>query len=98
MENDWMATVRKTFKKGRLSNPSYLYKNALQDAKKYYKKGKNKGAEVIDTGKEVTTNVFKKVKKVTKKTRKALSRKVKKLMNKSKPYNKNKRRTNKNRK
>ncbi len=35
----WTDTVKKTFKQGRLTNPSYQFKDALKDAKKFYTKG-----------------------------------------------------------
>ena len=44
----WTDTVKKTFKQGRLTNPAYQFKNALKDAKKYYKKGKTVTAVLFD--------------------------------------------------
>ena len=40
--SSWIDTVKETFKKGRLSNPSYQFKDALKDAKKYITKEKMK--------------------------------------------------------
>lgn len=37
----WTDTVKKTFEQGRLTNPTYQFKDALKDAKKFYNKGKN---------------------------------------------------------
>lgn len=37
----WNETVKKTFEQGRLTNPTYQFKDALKDAKKFYNKGKN---------------------------------------------------------
>jgi len=48
----WTDTVKKTFKQGRLTNPAYQFKNALKDAKKYYKKGKTVTVDAVKkTGK-----------------------------------------------
>ena len=46
----WTDTVKKTFKEGRLSNPKYQFKDALKDAKKFYKKGE---VAVVDAAKEI---------------------------------------------
>lgn len=81
MNDNWMTTVKKTFKQGRLSNPSYLYKDALKDAKKYYKKGKAKTGDVLEQGKDIAMVAVKKARKV----RKNISRKLKKLSMKKKP-------------
>ena len=35
----WNETVKKTFEQGRLTNPTYQFKDALKDAKKFYNKG-----------------------------------------------------------
>ena len=61
----WTDTVKKTFKQGRLSNPSYQFKDALKDAKKFYKKGE---VAVVDAAKKTS----KVVRKTAKKTGKAL--------------------------
>ena len=34
----WNETVKKTFEQGRLTNPTYQFKDALKDAKKFYNK------------------------------------------------------------
>lgn len=85
MNDNWMTTVKKTFKQGRLSNPSYLYKDALKDAKKYYKKGKAKTGDVLEQGKDIAMVAVKKARKVSRKVRKNISRKLKKLSMKKKP-------------
>jgi|TARA_B110000008_G_scaffold218035_1_gene217746 single-stranded DNA-binding protein len=93
----WTDTVKKTFKEGRLSNPSYQFKDALKDAKKYYKKGEG---VIVETAtktekvvKKVAKKTAKKVSKVARKTKKALKSRLNKRGRKS-----NKRRSNKNRK
>ena len=69
----WTDTVKKTFKQGRLSNPSYQFKDALKDAKKFYKKG-----EALAVG------AVKKTGKVAFKVKKGVSKKLRKSMKKAK--------------
>ena len=80
----WNDTVKKTFKQGRLSNPSYQFKDALKDAKKFYNKGeaaaigavKKTGKVALKVKKGVTKKLRKSMKKakgLTKKARKAIS-------------------------
>lgn len=69
----WTDTVKKTFKQGRLSNPSYQFKDALKDAKKFYKKG-----EALAVG------AVKKTGKVAFKVKKGISKKLRKSMQKAK--------------
>jgi hypothetical protein len=80
----WTDTVKKTFKQGRLSNPSYQFKDALKDAKKYYKKGKEKTGDVLEQGKDIAMVAVKKARKVSRK----VSKKVRKSMNKLKGLSK----------
>lgn len=84
MNDNWMTTVKKTFKQGRLSNPSYQFKDALKDAKKYYKKGKEKTGDVLEQGKDIAMVAVKKARKVSRK----VSKKVRKSMNKLKGLSK----------
>ena len=65
----WTDTVKKTFKQGRLTNPAYQLKNALKDAKKYYKKGKT-----------VTVDAVKKTGKHARKLKKNVTSRVRKSM------------------
>lgn len=65
----WTDTVKKTFKQGRLTNPAYQFKNALKDAKKYYKKGKT-----------VTVDAVKKTSKHARKLKKTVTSRVRKSM------------------
>tara|TARA_B100001287_G_scaffold253183_1_gene235671 strand:- start:11623 stop:11958 length:336 start_codon:yes stop_codon:yes gene_type:complete len=85
----WNDTVKKTFKQGRLSNPSYQFKDALKDAKKFYNKGeaaaigavKKTGKVALKVKKGVTKKLRKSMKKakgLTKKARKAISFKKRK--------------------
>jgi hypothetical protein len=69
----WTDTVKKTFKQGRLSNPSYQFRDALKDAKKFYKKG-----EALAVG------AVKKTGKVAFKVKKGVSKKLRKSMKKAK--------------
>lgn len=80
----WTDAVMKTFKKGRLSNPSYQFKTALKDAKKYYKKGKEKTGDVLEQGKDIAMVAVKKARNVSRK----VSKKVRKSMNKLKGLSK----------
>ena len=89
----WTDTVKNTFKEGRLSNPSYQFKDALKDAKKYYKKGEGIIVETATKTEKVAKKTAKKVSKVARKTKKALKSRLSKRGRKS-----NKRRSNKNRK
>lgn len=57
---EWADTVKKTFEQGRLTNPTYQFKDALRDAKKFYKKGKNAAMKA-------KSNVTYRVKKMMKK-------------------------------
>ena len=84
MNDNWMTTVKKTFKQGRLSNPSYQFKDALKDAKKYYKKGKEKTGDVLEQGKDIAMVAVKKARNVSRK----VSKKVRKSMNKLKGLSK----------
>ena len=89
----WNDTVKKTFEEGRLSNPNYQFKQALKDAKKYYKKGQVAVVDVAEKTGKVVKSAAKKtgraVKKVIKKTRKAFSKKKKgKKYGKSRKYRK----------
>lgn len=65
----WTDAVKKTFKQGRLSNPSYQFKNALVDAKKIYKKGES---VAIDTVKKTSKAAIKVKKNVTSRLRKSM--------------------------
>lgn len=56
----WNDTVKKTFEQGRLTNPTYQFKDALKDAKKFYRKGK-------DVAIKAKSNVTYRVKKMMKK-------------------------------
>jgi len=67
----WTDTVKKTFKQGRLSNPSYQFKDALKDAKKYYTKGT-----------EVAVDAVKKTGKVALKVKKGVTKRLRKSMKK----------------
>jgi hypothetical protein len=69
----WTDTVKKTFKQGRLSNPSYQFKDALKDAKKFYKKGE-----------ALAVSAVKKTGKVAFKVKKGISKKLRKSMKKAK--------------
>lgn len=69
----WNDTVKKTFKQGRLSNPSYQFKDALKDAKKFYKKGE-----------ALAVSAVKKTGKVAFKVKKGISKKLRKSMKKAK--------------
>lgn len=80
----WTDAVMKTFKKGRLSNPSYQFKTALRDTKKYYKKGKVAAMDVAEKGKDIAMVAVKKARKVSRK----VSKKVRKSMNKLKGLSK----------
>lgn len=73
MATEWVNTVKKTFKQGRLSNPAYQFKDALKDAKKYYKKGKETAVDVAKKTKKTTSKYFKKSNKSrkSKKSRKS---------------------------
>lgn len=75
MATEWVNTVKKTFKQGRLSNPAYQFKDALKDAKKYYKKGKETALHVGKKAKKTTSKYFKKSKKSRKSRRSTRSRK-----------------------
>ena len=66
MATEWINTVKKTFKQGRLSNPAYQFRDALKDAKKYYKKGKETAVDVAEKTKKSTSKYFKKSKKARK--------------------------------
>jgi hypothetical protein len=68
----WTDTVSKTFKNGRLSNPAYQFKDALQDAKKFYKKGEVGVVGVAKKTRKVVGKVAKKTGKALRKTGKAL--------------------------
>ena len=79
----WTDTVKKTFKQGRLSNPSYQFKDALKDAKKFYKKGE---VAVVDTAKKtrkVVRKTAKKTGKAMRKTGKAIKSRFKKRSSKN---------------
>jgi hypothetical protein len=69
----WNDTVKKTFKQGRLSNPSYQFKDALKDAKKFYNKGE-----------AVAVGAVKKTGKVALKLKKGATKKLRKSMKKVK--------------
>ena len=69
----WKDTVKKTFKQGRLSNPSYQFKDALKDAKKFYNKG-----EAVAVGAVTKTG------KVALKLKKGATKKLRKSMKKVK--------------
>ena len=72
----YMNTYMKTFKKGRLSNPSYQFKTALRDTKKYYKKGKVAAMDVAEKGVEIAKKAARKSKKVVKKVGKKVGKKL----------------------
>ena len=65
----WTDTVKNSFKQGRLTNPAYQFKNALKDAKKYYKKGKT---VTVDAVKKTGKHARKLKKNVTSRVRKSL--------------------------
>lgn len=66
----WNDTVKKTFEQGRLTNPTYQFKDALKDAKKFYNKGKN-------VAMKTKSNVTYRVKKMMKKGKKSGSKRSK---------------------
>ena len=72
----WTDAVMKTFKKGRLSNPSYQFKTALRDTKKYYKKGKVAAMDVAEKGVEIVKKAARKSEKVGKKIGKKVGKKL----------------------
>ena len=67
----WIDTVKETFRKGRLSNPPYQFKDALRDAKKVYNKGK-------DEVQIIAKKTRKTAKKIAKKSRNAIKFKLRK--------------------
>ena len=74
----WTDTVSKTFKNGRLSNPAYQFKDALQDAKKFYKKGEVAVVGVAKKTRKVVGKVAKKTGKAVRKTGKVVGKVAKK--------------------
>ena len=82
----WTDAVKKTFKQGRLSNPSYQFKDALMDAKKIYKKGQSMA---VDTVKKTTKAASKVKKNVTSRLRKTMKGKTGKKGKKGKGTSKN---------
>jgi len=76
----WTDTVKKTFKQGRLSNPSYQFKDALTDAKKYYTKGEGAAIGAVKKTGKVALKVKKGVTKRLRKSMKKLGKKGKKLI------------------
>ena len=91
----WTDTVSKTFKNGRLSNPAYQFKDALQDAKKFYKKGEVGVVGVAKKTRKVVGKVAKKTGKAVRKTGKAIKSGLKKRSSK---YSGKTRKNNKSRK
>ena len=87
---DWTDTVKKTFKQGRLSNPAYQFKDALKDAKKFYKKGEVVVGDVAKKTRKVMNKVAKKTGKTMRKTGKAIKFRLKKHSydNKTRKHNK----------
>lgn len=86
----WIDTVKKTFKQGRLSNPAYQFKDALKDAKKFYKKGE---VAVVDAAKKTSKVVRKTAKKTGKamrKTGKVIKSRFKKRSSKNRTRKHNK--------
>ena len=79
----WTDTVKKTFKQGRLSNPSYQFKDALKDAKKYYTKGKEVAFDAVKKTGKVALKVKKGVTKRLRKSMKKMGKKGKKGRNMS---------------
>lgn len=91
----WIDTVKKTFKDGRLSNPAYQFKDALKDAKKFYKKGEGAVVGVANNTRKVVGKVAKKTGKAMRKTGKAIKSGLKKRSSK---YSGKTRKNNKSRK
>jgi len=57
----WADTVKDVFKKNRAINPSYMFKDALKDAKKVYRSGEKVVSDTVDTvGKKIRRNTQKK--------------------------------------
>lgn len=48
----WTDTVSAVFKKNRATNPSYMFKDALKDAKKVYKSGETYVSETVSEVRE----------------------------------------------
>ena len=78
----WTDTVKKTFKEGRLSNPSYQFKDALKDAKKFYKKGEVAVVDAAKKTRKVVRKAAKKTGKAMRKTGKAIKSRLKKRSSK----------------
>lgn len=86
----WTDTVKKTFKEGRLSNPSYQFKDALKDAKKFYKKGEGAVVDAAKKTRKVVRKVAKKTGKAARKTGKEIKFRIKKYSSKNRTRKHNK--------
>jgi hypothetical protein len=56
----WTDTVSMVFKKNRATNPSYMFKDALKDAKEVYKSGET---IMSDTVKDIRKKIGRKTQK-----------------------------------
>ena len=86
----WIDTVKKTFKQGRSSNPAYQFKDALKDAKKFYKKGEVAVVDATKKTRKVVRKVAKKTGKAARKTEKGIKFRIKKYSSKNRTRKHNK--------
>ena len=74
----WTDTVKKTFHMNRKTNKNYQFKDALKDAKKFYKKGTGVVSEVATKGTGMVRKAARKGSKIVRKTAKKIKRTVSK--------------------
>lgn len=66
--NNWSKTVKEVYEKNRAVNPSYMFKDALKDAKKIYHSGEKMVSKTVKTGKKMVLKTAKTGKKMVSKT------------------------------
>ena len=59
----WNDTVKEVFKKNRAINPSYMFKDALKDAKKVYRSSEKMVSKTMKTGKKMVSKTMRSMKK-----------------------------------
>jgi hypothetical protein len=72
--NKWSKTVKEVFKKNRAVNPSYMFKDALKDARKVYHSGEKIVLKTAKTGKKMVSKTAKTGKKMVSKTYKGIKK------------------------
>ena len=87
--NKWSKTVKEVYEKNRAVNPSYMFKDALKDAKKIYHSGEKMVSKTVKTGEKMVSKTVKTGKKMVSKTYKDVKKVIRRKTQKKRGSTKN---------